>query len=349
MHIEEILNEISEREGIRFSYGQIKDLKKKKSVYFTNGKLKFILTKLFDKTKIRYMSYSDHIILTETEEIPQKKIIIGYVIEKENSEPIPYATVMLLKTGEGIISDYRGRFEFEFDKHRSDTIKINALGYKSKKIATDKLRGRNSIKVALKKQLIPIPEVDIKADDYAEVFVGNEGSTSAGALYLDTHGQEVALYVDNHNELVAKVEEIHFKLSPKGNIHAPFRIKIYEADTVGKPGKDILKDLLVVKPESKESWYKVNVSEFNIFMPKSGLFVSMGGVFPNDYNYYFKDSEDTENEKMSKIKDLSYGQRLCYNRNGKNNTWHYSLSHEWFQLEKKRFNVMIRLKLNYKK
>jgi len=350
MTIEDIINKISKQENIRFSYGNLKDLKKKRSIYFTNGKLKFILSKLFKGTRIRYMSYSDQIILVETENLPQKKFILGYIVEDETNNAIPYATVMLLNSSDGVISDYKGRFEIEFESNTSDTLKFTSLGYESKKIATNKLLNKNSIKVGLEKKVFPLEDVNVSAKDYGEVFLGNNGISNLGALYLDTHGQEVALYIENHNKLNAKIEKIYFRLSSKGNKHAPFRIRVYDQDSTGTPGKDILKDLVVVKPDTDDPWFSIDISEYNIFLPETGLFVSMGGVFPNDYDFYFRSTDPDKPEKdKSNTKDLSYGQRLCYNKKGENNTWHYSLSHKWFQLDKKRFNVMIKLKLNYKK
>ena len=352
LKIKEIIHKISSQENIIFSYGKLKDMNKRKSIYFKNAKLKFVLARLFENTNIRYMSFSDQIILIETEKFPQKKFISGYIVDNETNLPIPYATVMFLKSGEGMISDYNGRFELELNTNSSDTLKFISLSYKSKKIPIKKIIEKNAIKISLLKKTYPLTEVDIKASDYSEIFLGNGGFTNIGALYLDTHGQEVALFIENKKKIKGKLTELHFKLSSKGNIEAPFRIRIYEKDSTNRPGKDILKDILVVKPDSKKSRYSVNISDYNIFIPEEGMFISMGGVFPNDYNFYFEDS-DFENLSPEDVprntEDLNYGQRICYNKKTKNNTWHYSLSRKWFQIDKKRFNVMIKAKINFKK
>lgn len=352
MKISEIIKQISTENSIRFSYGQIKDLKKIKSVYFKNGKLKFILSKMFAETNIKYLAFSDQIILVESEKVPQKKIIMGEIIDAETKVAIPYATIMFLKTGEGVISDYNGKFELEFDRQIAETLKFASIGYVSRKVATSKLLNKNVIKVALKKDLIKVPQVNIKASDYYNKTFGNKGLVSLGALYMDTNGQEVALYIKNEEKKEGLIHKIYFKLSKKGNTDAPFRIRIYKPDSVGKPGKDILNEILVVKPETKKSWFAVDISAYDITFPQEGLFVSMGGVFPNDFDFYFedKDFEDlSKEESPNDLTNLSYGQRLFYNKRGKNNTWHYSLSHQWFQLKKDRFNVMIKAKIIYRK
>ncbi len=350
--IKEIIHNISNQDKIRFSYTNLKDLNKRKSIYFKNAKVKFVLARLFEDTDIRYMAFSDQIILMETKKFPQKKFISGYIVETETNLPIPYATIMYLKSGEGLISDYKGRFELELNINTADTLKFTSLSYSSKKISVNKIINKNAIKISLNKKIYPIPEVNIKASDYSELFLGNGGYTYIGALYLDTHGQEVALLIENKKKIKGKIKELHFRLSPKGNTEAPFRIRIFEKDSTGRPGKDILKDILVVKPETKKLWYTVNITDYDIFLPEEGMFISMGGVFPNDYNFYFEDS-DFDNISSEDVprntEKLSYGQRICYNKKSKNNTWHYSLSRKWFQIDKKRFNVMIRAKINYKK
>ncbi len=352
MTIIDIIQQISKDENIRFSYGQLHDMKKRKSIYFKEGKLKFILSKLFTETNIKYLAFSDQVILVESEKAPQQKVIKGYIVDAETKEPIPYATIMYGETGAGVISDYHGKFELEFDRQQIDTLKFISMGFKSKKLATHKILDKNVIKIGLKKDLIPIPKVYVNSSDYYDVTEGNAGIACFGALYMDTHGQEVALHIKNKKNKQGLIQNIYFKLSTKGNIDAPFRIRIYQADSLGKPGNDILKDILVVKPDSKQSWFELDISSYDISFPQEGLFISMGGVFPNDFNFYFadKDFDDLSNENVpDNLNDLSYGQRLCYNLKGKNNTWHKSLSQQWFQLNKQRFNIMIKTKVVYKK
>jgi len=352
MKISEIIQQISKNENIRFSYGQLQDMNVKKSIYFKEGKLKFVLSKMFDNTSIRYLAFSDQVILVESENAPHKKVLKGYIVDSETGEPIPYATIMYAETGNGVISDYNGNFEVEFDKKSTDSLKFISLGYKSRKLATYKVADKNVIKVSLKKDLIQIPIVQVNSSDYIDLTLGNSGITCFGALYMDTHGQEVALFIKNKKKKKGRIQNLYFKLSSKGNIDAPFRIRIYQPDSLGKPGKDILKDILVVRPDTKKSWFKVDISSYNITFPEEGLFVSMGGVFPNDFNFYFGEEDFnnlSEDNSPDDLNDLSFGQRLCYNKKGRNNTWHKSLSHQWFQLSKQRFNVMIKAKVIYKK
>jgi hypothetical protein len=352
MSILNIINKISSEYNIRFSFGSLNDLQKQKSLYFKNAKLKFVLTRLFENTDIRFMSFSDHIILVENTKISSKKYIIGYIVDDENDDPIPFATVMFLNSGKGIISDQNGKFELEVKQSEKDTVKFTSLAYQPYYVTSDQLLDKSVVKIRLKKKLFPIKEININAKDYAKGTLGNKGIIGIGTLYLDTHGQEVALYIENRKHKNALLLNISFKLSKKGNTQAPFRIRIYECTSQGKPGKDILKDLLVVKPDTLSSWYNADISDYKIIIPENGLFISMGGIFPDDWYYYSgnADFQDLSPDHIPKdTEDLSYGQRVCFNNFGINKTWHYSLSKQWFQLDKERFNVMIKTEISYKK
>lgn len=67
----------------------------------------------------------------------------------------------------------------------------------------------------------------------------------------------------------------------------------------------------------------------------------------NDFVDLSNPSDHTETDKTPL--SVSYGQQLGYNRRKGNNTWHYSLGHTWFQLNKRNYNVMISAEVIYVK
>jgi hypothetical protein len=109
----------------------------------------------------------------------------------------------------------------------------------------------------------------------------------------------------------------------------------------------------VVKPDLSEGWYRIDLVLEDIEFPKQGAFVAIEGVFPDDYDYYhgsadFVDIKATK-QPLQNENLLAYGQRLGYNRKGRKDTWHYSMSKIWFQLEKQAFGVMISATVKYVK
>jgi len=177
----QIIQKISKQENIRFSYGNFQDLKKKKSIYFKDAKLKYILFRLFENTNIRYMSFSDQIILVEAEKYPRRKFVKGYIVDNETGNPIPYATVMFIKSGEGVIADYLGRFEIELDTKTVDTLKFTSLSYYSKKIHTEKIIEKNAVKIVLKKRQLQLIKLML------ELLITKRKSQGTAELQIPVH------------------------------------------------------------------------------------------------------------------------------------------------------------------
>ncbi len=173
---------------------------------------------------------------------------------------------------------------------------------------------------------------------------------------MDTHGQQTALFIDNARDTAGRVVKVSYYLSKKGNMNAPFRIRIYKKDTAtNAPSDDLLKEIVVVKPETNDhGWFDINISRFNVTLPKEGFFVAMEGVYPDDFDNVYTGS-DFVTDGLSGARDyeiddldlVSFGQRLGYNRKGENSTWHYSITGEWFQVNKKNFNAMIATEIKF--
>ena len=61
----------------------------------------------------------------------QIKIISGTVKDKQSDEPIPFASAILKKYGQGVLTDSLGRFVLYPERlATNDTLKISSVGYK---------------------------------------------------------------------------------------------------------------------------------------------------------------------------------------------------------------------------
>lgn len=63
--------------------------------------------------------------------VPEKhgNLIKGHVIEKDSEENLPYATVLIVETGAGTVSDENGHFYFEKVPVGKYTLRVQLLGY----------------------------------------------------------------------------------------------------------------------------------------------------------------------------------------------------------------------------
>ena len=94
-------------------------------------------------------------------------IISGYVKEERTLMPIPYATILIKGTTNGIVSNDNGYFELETD--HGDSILIAYLGYKNTEFAV--LEDNEKMVVLLEPEANILAEVNILPDeDYAKTL-----------------------------------------------------------------------------------------------------------------------------------------------------------------------------------
>lgn len=350
--LKEALQQLSDHTGLRFGYREKTITQKKVSSFKYKTTLKEVLDQVIKANQLCYVVQGKQIII-HTGCLPKYYSISGYILEDSTYNPLPYISVSIAGKPIGVIADKNGHFELDlpFVNQGNDTLIFSSLGYYRDTLIVNPGTEKQVTRV-MRRKTYPVPEIVVKPMEYITERLGNSKEHSSGSLYLDTHGQQTALRISNPNKNRGVIQSAEYYLSKKGNTDAPFRVRIYEVDSTGKPGTDLIEDAIVVKPEIKEGWFSVDISMLNIEMPENGVFISMEGVFPDDYENYFGSSEfiDLANpvEEVN-TKALIYGQRLGYNRKGKHDTWHYSMSKVWFQLEKQSFGIMIAAVVKYEK
>ena len=351
--IEEILKHIQNTEGVIFSYSKnIIRLDQKVSVHLKNVELEKVLKEVFRETEIIYRFKSGIIILQRKPQNIDKLLITGTIKSIIDMEPLEFVGVQLNKAGKGTITDKKGNFSILIDKEElSDSLSISSLGFEKETFIVSNFMRNSEHVVYLKQRIINLKEVEIKASNFKTYSIGNHSIISFGSIYIDTQGQQTALFIVNKKEKKGTISSVSYYLSKKGNTGSPFRVRIYERDSLSlKPGRDLLKEVIIAKPDIKGGWFKIDVSQFDIEAPVEGFFVAIEGIFPNDFLSESSDfidvTEPTDNDVPNTI---SYGQKLGYSNKNGENTWHYSLAHTWFQLESQNYNVMISAEIQIKK
>lgn len=353
--MEDAIEKIAEAAGVHVSYSSdlLTDCDPV-SITVQNQLLLTILNKLFASYKISYTVHAGQLILFPKKTMVIKEYTIAGVIYNERTgEPISYATLQIKGKPKGVIADHEGFFEFTLSEvELTDSLIASCLGYERRTFATDTLLSEPEIMIALKEKPFSIEAVEVTATKLRKrnKMMGNRNRFTKGSIYLDTHGQQIALFIDNNKNVNGYIQKVSYYLSDKGNVEAPFRIRVLSVDSLSKqPAKDLIPEILVVQPpEDTDGWFDVDLSEYRIVIPPEGFFVAMQGVFPNDYSYYAGDSDFFEiGKRQPKVnnefapRSIHYGQRLGYSGNGGQHTWHYSLSHQWFQMEKHNYSVKI--------
>lgn len=353
--MEKAVEKIAEAAGIHVSYsGDLFSDCARVSLKEKDQMLLTILNELFAPYKISYTVHAGQLII-----FPKKTILIkeytikGSFCNKDTGEPVSYATLQIKGKPKCVIADHEGYFELTLSEFElTDSLTASCLGYERRTFSPDTLLEKPEVTIALQGKSINIEPVIVAANkqSYKYKKMGNRGWFTTGSMYLDTHGQQVALYIENKKHLNGYIRKVSYHLSDKGNVEAPFRVRILEMDTLThSPGKDLFQEILVVQPpQETNGWYDVDLSEYDITVPSNGFFVALQGIFPNDYSYFANETGIVERGKRDPAamddftpKSIHYGQRINYSGKGGSNTWHYSLSHQWFQMEKDNYSVKI--------
>ncbi len=350
--LNEALQLLSDKTGMRFAY-RINLLKNKHvKAEKIHLPLEDILNKILVNNRLCYTFQNNQIII-HSGCFPSHYIMSGNIAENSTRTPIPYVAVSIAGKPTGTIADYQGNFEINipWTDDGFDTLVFSSMGYLRDTVIFQPDR-KTALSIFMKEKVYPVEPIVVSPREYENIELGNTKDRNAGSLYLDTHGQQTALFLKNKKNKPGIITTVTYYLSKEGNVDAPFRIHIYSVDSTGFPGKDLIEDAIVVKPASGEGWYSVNIEKMQILLPEEGAYLGIEGVFPDEFEHYYGESEFIDLRRQNtqnNSRPLTYGQRLGYNRKCSKDTWHYSMSKVWFQLEKQSFGVMISAIVKYEK
>ena len=87
------------------------------------------------------------------------------VVDKSNNRPIVFATVILLNSMVGVISDENGNFRIPKKFLKEDeSLKISCIGYETRIFEVGELQSRKTIVLTLLQKLEPLDEIVLKTD-----------------------------------------------------------------------------------------------------------------------------------------------------------------------------------------
>jgi len=177
--VNKALDKLSIITGYYFSYdARILNSENKITLTEKDTKLKVILEKLFSE-KLRFVVLNNHIIISKfnakfaTVFYNSDSIIIikGKIIDSKTKNPIPYASVGILNTTSGTVSNQNGEFSFKFPASCKDSILyIMNIGYKNREIPVKNLYNKLNF-IELNQEFVSIEEVIIRNTDPNQILL----------------------------------------------------------------------------------------------------------------------------------------------------------------------------------
>jgi hypothetical protein len=200
--------------------------------------------------------------------------IQGWTLDKSTLLPLPYSVIADIDLNFGYYSDSIGLFTLYYNTEK-DSIKISNLGYKNVYTSISDLK--KNPKIFLESVHNHINEIDvtsiIKRAAPIEVGYFSSGSTLImGTIYpLNIH----AIYIPFPDGVQnALIKSVNINYLP-GKMNKPLRIRILTINPDGTPGEDLInQSIIFTVPQKKQRKVAiVDISKFNIQMPRLGLFL----------------------------------------------------------------------------
>ena len=179
--VNKTLDILSNKTGYYFSYdAQILNSDNKITLNEKNIPLKSILEKIFSE-RLNFIVINKHIVLSKlkTESISFNKTnsdsiiqIKGKIIDAKTKKSIPYASVGILNTTLGTVSNQNGEFSFRFSAaYKDSTIYIVNLAYENYETSVQNLLLNKMNVIGLEQEYISIEEVIIRNADPKQILL----------------------------------------------------------------------------------------------------------------------------------------------------------------------------------
>lgn len=241
--------------------------------------------------------------------------VSGYVRDRDTKEPIPFASVYLKNTQQGIMTDLDGYFEIS--SPQGDTIRISSVGYIPTEKAIKRYSNQNII-LYLSKDVMEIDDVTVKAklpitkvifkriqkhkkqnrEQVRNVKDYKAVKNTTVYMALDTSSTVTRIF-DDINEVTVELENQSLRFSP---------IYLYEEALQSNGGNDTIvynrKDGIFPRiNQAIETYILQNVVVDLDFYKDQIYIMDRGFVSPISnnamlyYNLYFNDSTRVGNQK----------------------------------------------------
>lgn len=227
----------------------------------------------------------------------------GIVVD-ENNKPIPYVSIWVENETIGTTSEENGQFEIHVSDNNKNLI-FSSLGFEKKII-----KAADAKVVVLKST----------AYDLKEIVVSNRKQTKE--IEIGQSKTEILQAFDNGPKIDAKffpyraaynktrfIKQISI-LTDSSIDNASIKIHLYSVDANGFPGDELLDKDFIVSLKKGVVKQKIDVSDFNLILPKTGIFVAYEKLLIAN-NRIEKKSTDS-NTKITKSQ-ITYAPLVLYN------------------------------------
>ena len=286
--ISNVLDDISRKSGVNFSYNSDLLKNQKVSLNQQNCELETVLKSIL-ADNVTYTVIGGNIVIYEKAETPAEKPaaikISGVVRDADQNNALPFASISLNNTHLGTITNENGKFDLMINpENQNDTLVISYLGYSPKKVAIKQLIEHKSNNIPLNQQVYGLGEVVITPVETEKII--RESISRIHSQYYRKANVYKAFYRESYytdSSFIARDEAV---------------LNIFKSgdSDVSKSKMAVLEGRKVVSKKQYDVLLKLRGGPFNIleldFVNRQKEFISNYATKYYDFQYVGKDSTD---------------------------------------------------------
>ena len=233
-------------------------------------------------------------------------------ITNTNGVPLPYTNIVSLRNNNGTITDDKGLFELN-NLFINDTLKISNIAFVPKLIPI--ISFLNNGIITLNDSIKKLEEVIVRN------FGSFRNNTKLGYFNFSNRGEfqlipgnQLAIYIANPTNREGWVKSVSFRVKRLGKCKNNLRVRLLEIDTLlSNPTYDILTENIIISNSNLRKNNTINLSDYKIVFPKTGLFVVLEWLQPDDecdknsYTSIASNLETPTNEVWINYRDRKWG------------------------------------------
>ncbi|WP_121667197.1 carboxypeptidase-like regulatory domain-containing protein [Mesonia aquimarina] len=217
--------------------------------------------------------------------------IEGFVTDEKGFK-LPFVNLLVQNTKHGTATNQKGFYSLDISNFATDTLLVSFLGYKKELLALHEFKADSvyTFNITLKANEEILSSVIVKNREvkfgWRQHIIGRK--RKGGFVVSNPFGHETITLLKNGKGRLGKLEALILKFKKREtNIYKSFgayyRIKFYRYDEINKkPGAVLSEKSILLKPENKNQRTKIDLAEYNILFPKSGICVGIETINPNE-------------------------------------------------------------------
>jgi hypothetical protein len=194
---------------------------------------------------------------------------------------IPFASIGIKGKNVGTVADENGNFELNILKClEDDTLKVSAIGYKTKSFTVSEARQGMSKIILLEPLVVKLNEVVVTSKKVKQKVLGtSKYSTRNCSAFqgLDGNwkGEEAAIRANNQKGKSVFIEDFNFYIiQNKYEDSLVFRLMLYSVNEKNLPGQTFLNKPIIFKTAVKQGVVHVDLKKYNI-VHEGDFFISL--------------------------------------------------------------------------